>query len=172
MKIHTHLGASVPFLLPAYRALFVCLAVSLAIASAIMVWQARERAGEIQRLQALTERYRTQSQREPAIDRDKVAEVARKVAAINALLPGEGRIDDLLRRLERLAPPAALVSELSLRANGEVRFIAEAADAQVLTQFLANLEAHERFTEVMMVNQAAARGGEKTRFEFRLRYRG
>lgn len=172
MRIRAHFGPSIPHLFPLYRALLVLFALGLVLASAVLVFQARERAADIERLTALTERYRAQSQREPSVDRDKVVEAARKVAAINALLPSEGRIDDLLQRLERLAPAAALVSELSLRANGEVRFVAEAADPQALTQFLANLEAHDRFTDVMMVNQAAARSGENTRFEFRLRYRG
>ncbi len=105
----------------------------------------------------------------------EVAALRGRVATVNALsVTGGRRLVPLLALFEELLPADAWLVTLSHKArDGEVVLVAEAAQAEQLTQFLLNLEKSTRFAEVLLSRQTpiGTDGRRAVQFELRLKER-
>ncbi|MFL6711822.1 MAG: PilN domain-containing protein [Sulfurifustis sp.] len=103
----------------------------------------------------------------------EIAALQARVATVNALSVTNGRrIVPLLALFEQLLPADAWVVSLSHKArDGEIVLVAEAPQAEQLTQFLLGLEKSARFAEVLLLRQTPLTGEGRRGVQFELRLR-
>lgn len=103
------------------------------------------------------------------------AALKQRVAALNSLTDARGwPAVTLLGRLETWLPAQALLVSLRHRVkDGEAVLVAEAENAEILTEFLLKLEKEPHFSEVLLSRQdtPSLRAGKLLQFELRLKER-
>lgn len=134
-----------------------------------------ERPALEERLAQLQQRVKDIAAPAASPSRAELSATKQRVAAINALGGARGwPAEAMLAKLERLLPERAyLVSVHHQLRDGEVRLIAEATDAEVLTTFLINLEKEPHFTQVLLAKQSqhGSAAGRTVQFDIRVRER-
>lgn len=179
MKVETNFADPIrPVALGTALATWV-LALVLA-AAALALWldgsatnaDVREARARLRQLEARRAELRLPANGPSATD---VAALQTRVATVNSLSVTNGRrIVPLLVLFEELLPADAWLVSLSHKArDGEIVLVAEAAQAEQLTQFLLGLEKSARFSEVLLLRQTplTGEGRHGVQFELRLRER-
>lgn len=175
MKLHTN------FVVPAQRAVRPLLVlgwtavVALAALAAWLVGDGFVLRAELPQLQ---QRSATTAHAEAHGALPAEAEMVRtrdRVAKVNAAARSGGLPSAvLLGELETLLPPQAWLTRLHYRAaEGDLRLVAAARNAELLSTFLLRLERSALFEQAMLVRevQPAAAGGSDVQFEIRLKVR-
>lgn len=178
MKLHTN------FVVPAQRAVRPLLVlgwtavVALAALAAWLVGDGFVLRAELPQLQQRAQRSATAAQAEAQGALPAEAEMVRtrdRVAKVNAAARSGGLPSAvLLGELETLLPPQAWLTRLHYRAaEGDLRLVAAARNAELLSTFLLRLERSALFEQAMLVRevQPAAAGGSDVQFEIRLKVR-
>jgi hypothetical protein len=179
MKIETNFTAPVHAL--AARIALAIWIVALVLAGGIIaLWldgsATRTQIGEsTERLAQLEVRRAALGKQPDTPSAVEIAALRGRVATVNALsVTGGRRLVPLLALFEELLPADAWLVTLSHKArDGEVILVAEAAQAEQLTQFLLNLEKSTRFSEVLLSRQTpiGTEGRRAVQFELRLKER-
>lgn len=102
--------------------------------------------------------------------RAELATVKASIASINHLSGAHnGSLLSALVGLEAQLPPDVSLIELSYRRRaGEIQMTADAGRSETVGKLLRDLERSEKFTEVLLVRQAANRGNNSGHIQFEL----
>jgi hypothetical protein len=179
MKLETNFTAPIRALAVRTALTVWALALVLAIAMVALWVDAAairaQREESTDRLAQLEARRGTLGAQPATPSAGEIAALQTRVATVNALSVTGGRqIVALLALFEELLPSDAWLVSLSHKArDGEIVLVAEAAQAEQLTQFLLSLEKSSHFSEVLLSRQTplVAEGHRGVQFELRLRER-
>lgn len=164
MKLSTNFITPVRNLIPWLRLTFyVCAVFGFALALLFLIRgvQTQRQIAPLQQHLAKLQKRKAEMKpnrvRLPAVK--KMDKVRQQVTELNNLSGGKGwPLARMLTRLEQLLPSSVYLTSLQHRQqSGDVRFIAVASRAEVLTRFLKRLEQEPHFSDVLLVRQTQKR---------------
>ena len=105
---------------------------------------------------------------------EKLVALSSQVQALNGLTGTAGQpLPLLLAHLEKLLPDDAWLVSLQYRSReGEIKLVAEADRAELLTEFMNRLEQSGDFSKVLLTRQAQRTEGTQHAIQFEIQLRG
>ncbi|HXU92415.1 MAG TPA: PilN domain-containing protein [Gallionella sp.] len=146
------------------------------IVSVVLFMSANRAREEIPMLEEQLARYRSRAVDAPGElpPRDKLAALSVQVKALKGLTGPLGQtLPQLLARIEGIVPDRVWLVSLEYRVReGEAKLVAEADQAELLTEFMTGLEQSGFFSQVLLTRQARRMEGAQTSVQFEIQLRG
>ena len=176
MKITTNFSTSVERVMPYLMAILLLLS-AVAIAISIMLFMsARQVSAELPVLEEQLARFRSREISKPTdlLPYEKLVELRSRIQELNKLTNTSGQTLPLLfSRLEKLTPDGVWLVNLQYRSReDETKLVAEAKQAELLTQFMRQMERSGYFSQVLLTRQMQRSEGSQRAIQFEIRLRG
>jgi Tfp pilus assembly protein PilN len=174
MKITTNFSRPAGRLMPYLAGMFLALSAVAVVISFALYFSARQISSEEKELEERLARYRGREVAHPAdlLPQDKLVELRARVQKLNELTSTTGQtLPILFSRLEQLMPNGVWLVTLQYRSHeNETKLVAEANQAEQLTEFMGQLERSGLFSQVLLTRQSQrAEDAHAIQFEIQLR---
>lgn len=176
MKITTNFSTPAGRLMPYMAGVFLLLSAVAVIVSVALYISAHQISSEVPDLEDRLARYRSREIKQPTdlLPHDKLADLRTRVQKLNQLTSTTGQTLPLLfSRIEKLIPDGVWIVTLQYRSReNETKLVAEARNAELLTEFMGQMERSGFFSQVLLTRQSQrAEDANAIQFEIQLRGR-
>lgn len=160
--------------MPYLAGIFLALSAVAVVISFALYVSARQISSEEKELEERLARYRGREVAHPAdlLPQDKLVELRVRVQKLNELTSTTGQtLPILFSHLEQLMPNGVWLVTLQYRSHeNETKLVAEANQAEQLTEFMGQLERSGLFSQVLLTRQSQrAEDAHAVQFEIQLR---
>jgi Tfp pilus assembly protein PilN len=174
MKITTNFAAPAGRMMPYLAGVFLLLSAVAVVVSFALYVSARQISAEVPDLEERLARYHNREIQQPKdlLPHEKLVDLRMRVQKLNQLTSTTGQTLPLLfLRIEKLIPDGVWIVTLQYRAHeNESKLVAEANNAELLTEFMGRLERSEFFSQVLLTRQSQrAEDAHAIQFEIQLR---
>lgn len=174
MKFSFNFVHRVDRMTPYLAGFFMLIGIAMAIASLLLIISAREVSSEISDVKNRLARYKSHEIKRTTtlLSEGSLSDLRGRVHKVNEITSTPGQaLPLLLTRLESLLPDGVWVVTLQYRAvTNDSKLVAEAYQAEQLTEFMGRLEQSGDFSQVLLTHQSKqADNTDAIQFEIQLR---
>jgi Tfp pilus assembly protein PilN len=175
MKITTNFAAPAGRMTPYLAGAFMLLSAVAIVVSFALYISARQITAEAPDLEERLARYRSREIKQPTdlLPHEKLVDLRMRVQKLNQLTSTTGQTLPLLfSRIEKLIPDGVWIVTLQYRSReNETKLVAEARNAELLTEFMGQLERSGFFSQVLLTRQSQ-RAEDENAIQFEIQLRG
>lgn len=176
MKITTNFSTPAGRMAPYLTGMLLLLSAVAVVISIALYVSARKIAAEVPVLEERLAHYKNREIQKPAdlLPNDKLAMLRSRVRELNELTSMSGQpLPLLFSRLEKLVPDGVWLVTLQYRSReNEIKLVAEANRAELLTDFMNKLERSGYFSQVLLTRQAQRSENAQRAIQFEIQLRG
>ena len=155
--------------------LLLLIAVVVTISISLYV-SAQQISAELPVLEQQLERYRMREIQKPTdvLPHEKLIELSTRVHVLNELASAPGQTLPLFfSRIEKLIPDGVWLVNMQYRSQeSEAKLVAEAKQAELLMEFMRELERSGYFSQVLLTRQSQRSEGAHREIQFEIQLRG
>lgn len=157
MRFSFNFAHRVDRMTPYLAGFFMLIGIVMFIISFLLIISAREISDDILDVANRLERYKSHEIKQPTVflSEESLSELRNRVHKVNEITSTSGQaLPLLLTRLESLLPDGVWVVTLQYRAvTNDSKLVAEAYQAEQLTEFMGRLEQSGDFSQVLLTHQ-------------------
>ena len=176
MKFTTNFSRPSGRMLPYLTSGLVLLSIVASVLTIALAVSANQNSAEIPLLEDRLARYQSREIQKPKdlLPHDKLVDLRTRVKGINDLASKSGQTLPLLfSRLEKIIPDGVWLITLQFRSQeNETKLVAEASQADLLTDFMGKLERSGFFSQVLLTRQTQRSEGAQGAIQFEIQLRG